>query len=128
MLIGTAVSLAVGMPANAGYYPRVAGPPVGTADGVLINLGAGMGSGDVTIRQAGNKKRSFYMAAEPFLIDGKPLRCAITPTPQYSPPPNLCRYWPPNLKIGSTRVRVSYWRGIRDGKQTEVTRELRILR
>jgi hypothetical protein len=128
VLAGSALSLALtGIPADAGYYPHVSGPPLGTADGVLVNLGAGMGSGDVTIRQAGNKRRSFYMAV-PFLIDGKRLNCAITPTPHYSPPPSLCRYWPGYLKIGHTRVRVYYWRGTRWGKPTEITREIRVLR
>lgn len=105
--------------ANPSYYPRVAGRPAGTAEGVLINLGVGSGSGTVTIRQGGNAKRYFYVAIN-MLLEGKPLRCVIAPTPHHPRSPETCEYWPPTVTIGSTRVRVTYWRGTRWGRRTEI--------
>jgi len=130
MMAGSAVGLVMmALPTSAShYYPHLAGPPAGRADGVLIAFGRGNASGTVMIRQLGNPKRFFYLAAPPFIVDGKPINCTSAPEGRYSPPPDLCRAWPPSLKIGSTRVRVFFWRGIRNGKRTEVTRELRILR
>ncbi|HEY0382056.1 MAG TPA: hypothetical protein VGC72_07650 [Candidatus Elarobacter sp.] len=114
--------------AHGSYYPHVPGKPAGVADGVLVNFGVGQSAGDVTIRQSNSKERSFYLGAHPFVIDGKAVDCVMPPLPPYSPPPAVCRWWPSNVKIGSTRVRVFYWRDSRFGHPTLVTRELRTLK
>ena len=67
--------------AHGSYYPHVPGKPAGMADGVLVNFGVGQSSGDVTIRQSNNKERSFYLAAHPFVIDGKAVECVSPPRP-----------------------------------------------
>ena len=130
VVLATAVAALSAQPASAhgSYYPHVPGKPDGVADGVLVNFGVGQSSGDVTIRQANNLERSFYLAAPPFVIDGKAVDCIIPPRPRHSPPPDLCRWWPSNVKIGSTRVRVFYWRDARFGHPTLVTHELRTLK
>lgn len=130
VVLAAVVAVMSAQPASArgSYYPHVLGKPAGAADGVLVNYGVGQYSGDVTIRQSNNKERSFYLAAHPFVIDGKAVDCVIPPRPHYSPPLDLCRSWPSNVKIGSTRVRVLYWPDSHFGHPVFVTRELRTLR
>jgi hypothetical protein len=88
-----------------------------------------MASGALDVRTAGGKVVQFYTAAWPFTIDGKTVRCPLPPMPpEYRRNPNVCSYWPSNVRIGVTRVRVPYWRGTRYGKATLIARGLSVLR
>jgi hypothetical protein len=114
--------------ASPGYYPSVSGPPVGVAQGVLLEFGRGSRSGGLTIREANGKKLSFYLTREPTLIDNVVVQCPIPPMRNFVPSKADCPSWPSYVKVGRTRVRVYYWRGTHLGQPTLITRKLSVVR
>jgi hypothetical protein len=130
----TALMLTVALTAPVGaddhhYRPHVRGKPAGSVVGTLVNYGEGMVSGDVTIRKRDGKTLSFYTAWPPITIDGKRIHCPLPPrAPAYQRNRDLCSVWPSYVRIGSTRVRVPYWRGMRYGTPTLITRGFTVVK
>ena len=128
-LLVTAVLPAPVRADDAHYRPHVRGKPAGFVAGTLLNYGEGMASGNVTIRTRNGRTVSFYTAAPPITIDGRRIRCPIPPrAPAYRRKQDLCSVWPSYVKIGSTRVRVPYWRGTRYGTATLITRGFSVVK
>ncbi|HEV2738857.1 MAG TPA: hypothetical protein VGU66_09785 [Candidatus Elarobacter sp.] len=132
MMTALMLTMALTAPVGANddhYRPHVRGKPAGSVVGTLLNYGEGMASGNVTIRKRDGTTVWFYTAAPPITIDGRRIHCPLPPyAPAYRRNRDLCSVWPSYVRIGSTRVRVPYWRGTRYGTPTLVTNEFTVVK
>lgn len=107
------------------YYPAVSGKPAGYMDGTILEYGQGMSSGSLGIRLADRRRVIFNLASLPFRVNGARIDCKLPPiAPTYRRDPAFCSSWPANLRLGSTRVRVFYWKGRRYGRPTLIAGKL----
>jgi hypothetical protein len=97
-------------------------------DGVLLSWAIGNGNGGIAIRSRDGRTRLFTVT-DAIVVDGTPVRCAYAPKPGEARDPDACSFWPRNLLLGKTNVRVSYWRdsAARTASDRDVVVSLRTL-
>lgn len=107
------------------FFPkRPPGVTVKLMQGVLVDYGIGNASGGFTVVNDQGKEVDFY-TSWPMLIDGRQVKCAIAPTDTFKAHPQNCSDWPADIRVGHTKVEVTYWSSTRDGETVLVSDEIR---
>jgi len=108
---------------HVSFFPtRPPGAAVRVFAGTIEHFGIGTGRGDLTVATT-NRRESFAMSY-PYRIDGKEITCHQAPRPDYRPPPSLCVDWPQSIVLGRTKVRVSYWTTVEQGRSVKASDSL----
>ena len=108
--------LCTAQPLRAEYYrPQVSGSPAGQVEGTILDYGAGLASGSLVLRDRAGALYHFMLARD-VRADGTRIVCALPPHGSFHPSPAECRRWPAYIRLGITRVRVPFWRGVRRGR------------
>ncbi len=106
------------------YFPaRPKDVILNKATGTLLDYGVGNQSGSFTIRRSDGQVLEFYVG-QAMRIGDKIVHCTIPPIRDFVPDPRLCTDWPANVKLGSTEVRVVYWRSEYEGDAVNVSDEI----
>ncbi len=82
-----------------------------TATGVITAYGVGNSSGSLTVEDAAGT-HDFYIAQK-ITLEGKPIVCQSPPSPGFTPSKDECPYWPKDVVLGQTKVRIRYWTQVR---------------
>jgi hypothetical protein len=107
------------------FFPkRPPGVTVKHMQGILTNFGFGNASGNVSVINDQGKEVDFY-TSWPMLIDGHQVICAIAPTDTFKAHPQNCPDWPADIRLGHTKVEVTYWSSTRDGEPVLVSDEIK---
>jgi|SRR5579864_4598493 len=107
------------------FFPkRPPGVTVKHMQGVLVDYGIGNDSGSFTVVNNNGKEVEFY-TSWPMLIDGRQVKCSIAPTNTFKAHPQYCRDWPSDIRLGYTKVEVTYWSSSLDGKTVLVSDEIK---
>jgi len=125
-IVATPVALSAGSlwAQERGYFPaRPTGVSLNKVVGTLLDYGIGNQSGSFTIRESDGRVLEFYVG-QAMRIGDKIVRCTVPPIKDFVPDPQLCADWPTNVKLGSTEVRVVYWRSEHEGETVSVSDEI----
>jgi hypothetical protein len=107
------------------FFPkRPPGVTVKLMQGVLVDYGIGNASGGFTVINDQGKEVEFY-TSWPMRIDGRPVKCSIAPTDTFKAHPQNCSDWPSDIRLGHTKVEVTYWSSTRDGAPVLVSDEIK---
>lgn len=104
---GATLSLLLGSPANAGYFPsRPSGAQLQTVTGVLIDYGIGNGTGSFDLRDASGNDHWIHIGSQ-MTINGVTVKC-LNPDPKMADF-GKCPDWPSTVVVGTTVVTATCW-------------------
>jgi len=111
---------------NDDYPHRPANAHLAFEQGRLTIYTLGNHGGGLTIMRSNGKRDDFFIAY-PNKINGKHYLCAELPSIHNSPDDVSCNQRPPNVVVGKTSVRVTYWWGTMYGKPAKISDEITTL-
>jgi hypothetical protein len=110
---------------NSSFFPsrppRVA---LQVAQGTLLDFGIGNKSGEFSIKDTTTGKTLEFYVGWPLRIDGHIVKCSIAPKDSFKPAQKFCPDWPSQIKLGQTKVKVTYWNVTHEGQRVTVSDQI----
>jgi hypothetical protein len=113
--------------ASADYPSRPAAVHLYYEDGRLVDYSLGKHGGDLAVLLPSGQRDLVYIAY-PNKINGHHYLCQTLPrVGEEKPAAILCSERPPNIVVGRTHVRVTYWWGTYLGQRAKISDEISTL-
>ncbi len=124
------IMLAKLVSANAQVYPyppsfypqRPAKITIHIATGILTAYGRGNKSGGFSIQEKSAGKINWFYIGSPMKINGSIVWCGHPGTQTHAAV--ACTDWPANVRLGTTQVKVSFWKTTRNGERIDVSDQI----
>jgi hypothetical protein len=109
------------VPAASFFPKRPKNAILHASTGVILDYGMGNKSGSFSIKEdVTGKTISFYLG-DGIALNGRTPACPFPPTDTFTPGPGTCSYWPPDIRLGHTRVKVIWWDAKYQGEAVKVS-------